>query len=43
MVNDGEALLRQVYWSGTAFKERINENRRYPSSKYMIFQIVFDE
>ena len=28
---------------GTAFKEVINENRRCASSKYMIFQIVFDE
>ena len=39
--NDDEALLRHVFWSGTAFKE-INKNRRYASSKY-IFQIVFDE
>ena len=29
VVIDGGALLRQVFWPGTAFKEIINENCRY--------------
>ena len=32
VVIDGGALLCQVFWSGTAFKEVISENRRYASS-----------
>ena len=31
-VIDGGALLRQLFWSGAAFKEVINENRRYALS-----------
>ena len=31
VVIDGGALRHQVFWSGTAFKEVINENRRYAS------------
>ena len=30
-VIDGGALLRQVFWSGRAFKKVINENCRYAS------------
>ena len=43
VVIDGAASLRPVFWSRTAFKEVINEYRRYSSSKYKICQIVFDE
>ena len=41
VVIDGGALLHQVFWSGTAFKEVLNKYRRYASSEYKICQIVF--
>ena len=42
VIIDGEALLHQIFWSGSRFKEVINEYHRYVSSKYNICQIGFD-
>ena len=42
MVIDGGTLRRQVFCSATVFKEAINEHCRYASSKYIIWQRVFD-
>ena len=42
VVIDGRALLHPVFWSGSTFKEVINEYRRYASSKCKICQIGFD-
>ena len=41
VVTDGGALLHQVFWSGTAFKEVLNKYHRYASSEYKICQKVF--
>ena len=32
VVIDGGVLRRQIFWSGTAFKEVINKNRKFESS-----------
>ena len=42
VVIDCGALLRQVFSSGTTFKEVINKYRKYVSPKYKICQILFD-
>ena len=42
VVIDGGALLHQVFWSGSTFKEVINKYHRHVSAKYKICKTVFE-